>query len=81
MRKGKTISLAGLLMYSDAHIIDVFQSRFRGLAEYYQYAVDVSRLGSLKNIMQQSLVKTLAHKFKISVSQNLPQISWDTNHQ
>jgi group II intron reverse transcriptase/maturase len=68
MRKDKTISLSGLLMNSDAHIIDVFQSRFRGLAEYYQYAVDVSRLSSLKNIMQQSLVKTLAHKFKISVS-------------
>jgi len=68
MRKGKTISQSGLLMYSDAHIIDVFQSRFRGIAEYYQYAVDRCRLNSLKNIMQQSLVKTLAHKFKISVS-------------
>jgi len=67
MRKGKTISQSGLLMYSDAHIIDVFQSRFRGIAEYYQYAVDRCRLNSLKNIMQQSLVKTLAHKFKISV--------------
>jgi group II intron reverse transcriptase/maturase len=67
-RKGKTISQSGLLMYSDAHIIDVFQSRFRGIAEYYQYAVDRCRLNSLKNIMQQSLVKTLAHKFKISVS-------------
>ncbi len=65
---GKTVSQPGLLMYSDAHIIDVFQARFRGIAEYYQYAVDRSRLGSLKNIMQQSLVKSLAHKFKISVS-------------
>ncbi len=68
MRKGKTISQSGLLMYSDAHIIDVFQSRFRGIADYYKYAVDRSHLNSLKNIMQQSLVKTLAHKFKISVS-------------
>jgi hypothetical protein len=68
MRKGKTISQSGLLMYSDAHIIDVFQSRFRGVADYYKYAVDRSHLNSLKNIMQQSLVKTLAHKFKISVS-------------
>ncbi|MEO0560463.1 MAG: group II intron reverse transcriptase/maturase [Chloroflexota bacterium] len=68
MRKGKTISQAGLLMYSDAHIMDVFQSRFRGIAEYYKYAVDRCRLGSLKGIMQQSLVKTLAHKLKISVS-------------
>lgn len=69
MRKGKTISQAGLLMYSDAHIIDVFQSRFRGVAEYYKYAVDRCHLGRLKGIMQQSLVKTLAHKLKISVSQ------------
>ena len=68
MRKGKTISQAGLLMYSDAHIIDIFQSRFRGIADYYRYAVDVCHLGNLKGIMQQSLVKTLAHKFKISVS-------------
>lgn len=67
MRKGKSISLSGLLMYSDAHIIDTFQARFRGIAEYYRYAVNVHQLSSLKNIMQQSLVKTLAHKFKISV--------------
>src|SRR5690606_37869273 len=55
LKKGKTISQPGLLMYSDAHIIDAFQLRFRGIAEYYQYAVDRCRLGSLKNIMQQSL--------------------------
>jgi group II intron reverse transcriptase/maturase len=68
MRNGKTVSQFGLLMYSDANIIDVFQSRFQGLANYYRYAVDRCRLGSLKNIMQQALVKTLAHKYKISVS-------------
>ena len=67
MRKGKTISKSAWLEYSDAHIIDLFQSRFRGLVQYYQYAVDLKHLGSLKHIMQQSLVKTLAHKFKISV--------------
>lgn len=69
MRKGKTMSQPGLLMFSDAHIIDTFQARFRGIADYYQYAVDRCRLQSLKHIMQQSLVKTLAHKFKVSVSQ------------
>ncbi len=68
MRAGKTISQAGLLMFSDAHIIDHFQARFRGIAEYYRYAVDRCHLQSLKHIMQQSLVKTLAHKFKLSVS-------------
>jgi group II intron reverse transcriptase/maturase len=67
-RKGKSIHQAGLLMYSDAHIIDLFQQRFRGLANYYKYAADRHHLSYLKNIMQQSLVKTLAHKYKISVS-------------
>ena len=68
-RHGKTISKSGLLMFSDAHIMDTFQAKFRGIAEYYQYAADRHRLGTLKGIMQQSLVKTLAHKFKVSVSQ------------
>jgi len=68
LQNGKTISDTGLLMYSDAHIIDEFQARFRGIAEYYQYAVNRHSLASLKNIMQQSLVKTLAHKYKTTVS-------------
>ncbi|MCK6580827.1 MAG: hypothetical protein L6Q98_22265 [Anaerolineae bacterium] len=68
MRAGKTISQSGILMHSDAHIIDLFQARFRGIAEYYCYAVDRCHLQGLKHIMQQSLAKTLAHKFKLSVS-------------
>jgi hypothetical protein len=56
------------MIYSDAHIIDLFQQRFRGIADYYKYAADRRHLSFLKNIMQQSLVKTLAHKYKISVS-------------
>ncbi len=68
MRNGKIVSYAGWLMYSDAHIISEFQARFRGIAEYYQYAVNRHSLSGLKNIMQQALVKTLAHKYKISVS-------------
>ncbi len=39
-RNGKVISEASLLAFSDAHIINVYQQRFRGLAEYYKYAVD-----------------------------------------
>ena len=69
LQNGIPISEAGLLMYSDAHIIDEFQARFRGIANFYQYAVNRHSLGGLKNIMQQTLVKTLAHKYKLSVSQ------------
>jgi group II intron reverse transcriptase/maturase len=68
-RKGKVIADAALLAFSDAHIIDIYQSRYRGLAEYYKYAVDRHELGSLKNVMQAALVKTLMQKYKLSISQ------------
>lgn len=67
-RNGKPIHEAGLLAYSDAEIIAVYQQRFRGIAEYYKYAVDRYRLGKLKYVMEVALTKTLANKFKSSVS-------------
>jgi len=66
-RNGKPIHEAVLLDYSDAQIIDVYQGRFRGLAEYYKYAVDRHRLGKLKYVMEIALTKTLAGKFRTSV--------------
>jgi group II intron reverse transcriptase/maturase len=67
-RNGKPIHEAGLLFYSDAEIIEVYQQRFRGLAEYYKYAVDRCHLGKLKYVMEVALTKTLANKFKTSVA-------------
>lgn len=67
-RNGKTRSEPALLEFTDVYIIEKYQSRFRGLAEYYKYAVDRHQLGSLKNVMQQALVKTLAHKYRTTVS-------------
>jgi hypothetical protein len=66
-RHGKVVDESWLVDFSDAHIIEVYQLRFRGIAEYYKYAVDRRRLGSLKNVMEIALVKTLAHKHKSSV--------------
>lgn len=68
MRGGKVVADAAMLAFSDAHIINNYQSRYRGLAEYYKYAVDRHQMGSLKNIMQAALVKTLMEKYKLSVS-------------
>lgn len=68
-RDGKMIHEGMLMKYSDAHIIDTFQSRFRGIANYYCYAVDRNRLGYLQHVMEVSLVKTLAGKLKRSVRQ------------
>jgi group II intron reverse transcriptase/maturase len=67
-QNGKPIHDAGLLFRSDAHIIDTYQRRYRGIAEYYKYAIDRHHLGKLKFVMQVALTKTLAHKHKISVS-------------
>jgi hypothetical protein len=65
---GKVVSEVGLLVFSDAHIIDTYQRRFRGIAEYYKYAADRYRLGKLKHIMEVALTKTLANKYQMSVS-------------
>lgn len=66
-RGGKGIAQPSLLFYSDAHIIETFQQRFRGLAEYYKYAVDRIRLQKLKYLMELALVRTLANKYKTRV--------------
>jgi group II intron reverse transcriptase/maturase len=66
--KGKAVPELGMLYNSDVHIIDVFQARYRGLANYYKYAVDRHKLNRLKYVMEISLTKTLARKYKRSVS-------------
>jgi group II intron reverse transcriptase/maturase len=68
MRGGKPIHEAGLLAFSDAQIIDVYQQRFRGVAEYYKFATDRKALRKLKYVMEVSLTKTLANKFKSTVA-------------
>lgn len=69
MRNGKIINDPTLIDHSDAHIIETFQKRFVGLAEYYKYAVDRSQLNKLQYVMTVALVKTLASKFKVSSQQ------------
>ncbi len=67
-RGGKVVAEPTLLFNSDAHIIETFQQRFRGMAEYYKYAVDRKRLQKLKFVMELALVRTLANKYKARVS-------------
>jgi group II intron reverse transcriptase/maturase len=67
MRNGKVVSEPQMLQDTDAHIVHTYQLRFRGITQYYKYAVDRIRFGKLKYVMEIALVKTLAHKFRISV--------------
>lgn len=66
-RNGKPIQEAALLFYSDAQTIEMYQQRYRGLAQYYKYAVDRHQLSKLKYVMEIALTKTLAGKFRTSV--------------
>jgi group II intron reverse transcriptase/maturase len=69
MRHNKVVSERALLDESVAEIIKQYQARFRGLAEYYKFAVDRHRLGGLRGVMQEAMVKTIAHKKKMTVRQ------------
>jgi Type II intron maturase len=47
-------------------IVAQFQAEFRGVAEYYKLAFNRHRLGQLKYVMERSLTKTLARKYRIT---------------
>jgi group II intron reverse transcriptase/maturase len=49
-------------------IVRQYQAEFRGLANYYQLAINVRSLNYLKFVMERSLVKTLALKYRTKVS-------------
>lgn len=68
-RHGVIVSEPTLLDSSVPNILQTFQARYRGLVEYYQYAADRKHFGKLKGAMEIALVKTLAQKLRISVSQ------------
>ncbi len=56
-----------LVQESDFDIITKYQAEFRGIANYYRLAYNMHTLRKLRWIMETSLTKTLAHKFKVSV--------------
>lgn len=64
---GKTIHRAELINHSDLEIIKIYQAEFQGLVNYYKISVKLLHLYKLKYHYQESLVKTLATKYKISV--------------
>lgn len=64
MRHGKSIHLMQRLNNSAYSIVAQYQAEYVGVVQYYRLAYNLCDLSRLKWIMQQSLVKTLAHKFK-----------------
>jgi group II intron reverse transcriptase/maturase len=69
LHHGKPIRRTERIADTDFSIVTQFQAEFRGVAEYYQLAFNRHRLGLLKYVMERSLVKTLARKYRIRVAQ------------
>ncbi len=70
MRQGKAAHRAELTTLSAYEIVSQYQAEYRGLVEYYRMAYNLSGpLSTLGWMMEQSLTKTLANKFKVSVPQ------------
>src|SRR5260370_9110881 len=68
MRGLKRIHGGEVINESDLSIINRYQSEFRGIANYYRLAYNMHTLIKLKWVMETSLTKTLATKFKVAVS-------------
>jgi group II intron reverse transcriptase/maturase len=69
MRQGKPIHRAEILQDTDFSIIATYQSEYRGYVQFYKLAVNIAKLNKLRWIMESSLLKTLANKYKASVNQ------------
>jgi hypothetical protein len=66
MHNGRPVHLSYHLESSDYSIIAEYQMELRGLVQYYVLAYNVRSLSHLKYIMQESLIKTLANKHRIT---------------
>jgi len=67
----KPIHNSFLMINQDFSIVHDYQTKLRGLYQYYALATNVSQLHHLKWIMEQSLMKTLAAKHQCSVREML----------
>jgi hypothetical protein len=68
MQQGKAVHRKELTTMSAYEIVSQYQAEYRGWVEYYRMAYNLSgSLSKLKWIMETSLTKTLATKFKVTV--------------
>jgi group II intron reverse transcriptase/maturase len=68
MQHGKPERRTKLVNYDDHTIISTYGAEYRGIVQYYLLAGDVYRLNRLHWVMQTSLLKTLANKYRSTVT-------------
>ena len=66
-KKWKSAHRAHLLQNDDLEILSIYNAEIRGLYNYYRLANDVHKLSDFKYIMEYSMYKTFANKYKTSV--------------
>ena len=66
-RNKKAVHRAEWMQESDFTIVAMYQLEFRGIANYDKLAYNMHTLTKLKGVMETSLTKTLATKYKVSV--------------
>jgi group II intron reverse transcriptase/maturase len=68
LKHGKPEYRAELLNFDDHKIISTYGAEYRGIAQYYLLAGDVSRLNRLEGVAKTSMLKTLAAKHRSTVT-------------
>ncbi len=66
MRRGRPVHLAERLNDSAYGIVTLYQAEYSGIVQYYRLAYNLHTLSRVKWVAEQSLVKTLANKFRTS---------------
>jgi hypothetical protein len=69
MLRGKPVSRPERRSETPFSIISQYQAEYRGLVQYYQLAYNIGAFSKLKWVMETSLTKTLASKFRVSVNE------------
>lgn len=67
-REGKPIHRGELILNSDYDIVARYQAEYRGYVQYYALAQNLHQMNKLKWIMQTSMLKTLANKYRSTVN-------------
>jgi group II intron reverse transcriptase/maturase len=64
MNKGEPIHLAQRTLNDAYSVVTQYQAEYVGIVQYYRLAYNLHQMSRLKRIMELSLVKTLAKKYK-----------------
>lgn len=71
LEAGKPAARPALAQEHDYDIVRQYQAEYRGMVQYYLYATNIEALRKLHWYMNESLVRTLANKHKLSKGQVL----------